>query len=607
MKKTRYVIATGIMVLGLLSLLIGTLIHKNATTEGQHMNSTNYDSFQPGDRVTVGYDFIVGAKDLGGGLHFAVFLDEDANVLATYAVKNYEAGAKEFLVSEEGVPYDQFTGKIFALTEKQADAVYPTANMFNKVLKEHNPDASIFVDEELRASIKYGIKLYSKTDARPFIYTGWALFTAGGVALLYMLLRLRFSREVTPAILSILVPVAGAIWWLVHARELGKFSFVRLFKGLRLLFLNYTVMEPSYQCMMLLLLLSLVVLAILYPFCRRKRKRRKLWAISCGIPCLMAAVYAIANFVRGKNECTNERHIVFLVTALLILLWGLAIARTKRFKLCTAYLVVILLVAYTVNAVYIYTHVWSIYVANHTRDGWEKSFEKTIDDLSKAYILRDWKEIDFEALKEKYLPIVREAQEAQDKAGFIVALYELKYDLADGHVMVDAKDNKAWTEAIDRIAGNDYGLSMFRDKDGNFVAVMVEEQSEAESSGIKNGTIITKWDGVPVEEAAASVRCVYHKSFAYAESEWLMQPLFLAGKGGDKIKVTYLNDKGVEYNISLKKIGSYRERLDRAIDLIYREAETQQAVNYSTRMLNDHIGYLRITESQYDKNSTIAT
>ena len=80
---------------------------------------------------------------------------------------------------------------------------------------------------------------------------------------------------------------------------------------------------------------------------------------------------------------------------------------------------------------------------------------KMLDDLSENYISRDWKEIDFEELKAKYLPEVRMAQQNGDKAAMLVVLYELKYELADGHVFVGANDNIVKTEALDRLAGND--------------------------------------------------------------------------------------------------------------------------------------------------------
>ena len=81
--------------------------------------------------------------------------------------------------------------------------------------------------------------------------------------------------------------------------------------------------------------------------------------------------------------------------------------------------------------------------------------------------------------------------------------------------------------------------------------------------------------------------------------------MFLAGKGSDTVEVSFLDEKGVEQTVCLEKRGSYRGRLEDMISRIYREEDWQKAENYSTAMLNDHIGYLRITEEHHRDDSTL--
>ena len=83
---------------------------------------------------------------------------------------------------------------------------------------------------------------------------------------------------------------------------------------------------------------------------------------------------------------------------------------------------------------------------------------------------------------------------------------------------------------------------MFKDEEGSFLAVMVDEESEAYGYGITDGTVITKWDGKALDEAAEEVKCIYSRSFAYIENEELFKPVFLAGRGGDTVQVSFLDE-----------------------------------------------------------------
>ena len=602
--KKRFFGVSIIIILGIICLIAGSLAKKNALTKWPLMDHENHDSFQPGDKVTLGYDFIAGSKELDQGLHFGVLMDDDLNTYECFAIENYSAGAGVKLYSDEGVEYYEFSARIYDLSEKEKEIIFPIANKYSNILLEQNPGASIAVEDELKASLKHGIRIYSLNDAKPFLIAGIVMLGVGGVMLLFMLLRLKFSATQAALIITALIPFAIAGVWIRYSEDLGSFSFVRLYKAVRLLVLDYSFTEIAYRFMLLFLLISIVVLMILHQLL--KKKHMKLWMIMCFLPLIVSALYIFGNYVIGNDNCTNQRHTVFGVIAVLIVIWGIVTRLSNHYKLTTAYLWGIVFIALTFNGIYLYTNYYKIYIGNYTHYDWESGFVKMLDDLSENYISRDWKEIDFEELKAKYLPEVRMAQQNGDKAAMLVVLYELKYELADGHVFVGAKDNIAKTEALDRLAGNDYGFAMFKDEEGSFLAVMVDEESEAYGYGITDGTVITKWDGKALDEAAEEVKCIYSRSFAYIENEELFKPVFLAGRGGDTVQVSFLDENGAEHSVSLAKMGSYRVRLDEAIDRIYSEKETQEAENYETQLLNEYIGYMRFTEFQYKKESTAA-
>ena len=238
--------------------------------------------------------------------------------------------------------------------------------------------------------------------------------------------------------------------------------------------------------------------------------------------------------------------------------------------------------------------------------GWTEAFEKTIDYLEKEYILNEWKEMDYDRIREELIPKVREAEKNNDEVAYVIALYELKYEFHDGHVTVRG-DMAGRNAAMARLAGNDYGFAMFRAKTGEVVAILVDEESEAFRKGIHNGTVIIGWDDIPIDEACASVKCIDREhSFQTAENIYIGQPIFLAGQGKDEIRVSFLNDDQEEISTVLTACGEYIHRRTKALEILVGD-RVISSDNYSLSMMDRHIGYLRIWEEEYSQNPFFIT
>ncbi len=300
---------------------------------------------------------------------------------------------------------------------------------------------------------------------------------------------------------------------------------------IKYIYLLFRMMESSFQAITVFILSSLMALTVLHHFMKARWER--VWCALCAVPLLTFLVFYYHNRIIGMPELTLQRYAALGVASLLIFLWGIVIFLKRSYKAYSILTYVFSIGRIILGIIFVAVCVTYVYVGNHSHDSWEKSFAKTIDDLGTAYVLRDWKELDLEALKEKYLPMVREAEKNQDKVAMLMALYELRYDLYDGHVRVRTTNSSANQEGIQKLAGNDYGFSLFRDKEGEYLAILVEEGCEASQLGIQNGTVITKWDGIPTGEAASAVKCIDARyAFSYVENERIFQPIFLAGHGG---------------------------------------------------------------------------
>ena len=362
-------------------------------------------------------------------------------------------------------------------------------------------------------------------------------------------------------------------------------------------------MDSAMQFMYVFLLCSLIVIPVLHRFLK---KHVKIWSLICVIPLAVYIIFLCKEHYVGNSELTIQRFAAFGLVALFFALYGLAIFLKRSFVAYTIIMVVTNMVLLLLNVIVI----WAVYlrpnVANYSALGWTDSFEKTIDYLEEEYILNEWKEIDYDRIREELIPKVREAEQNHDELAYVAALYELKYEFHDGHVTV--RGNMAGRNAaIAMMAGNDYGFSMFRAKTGEVVAILVDEGSEAYKNGIHNGTIIAKWDDVPIDEACAGVKCIDREHpFQTTENIYIGQPIFLAGQGGDKLKVTFISDDNKETSVTLSPCGEYVNRRTQALEILFDDNVISRD-NYSLAMLNDHVGYLRIWEEEYSQDPFFIT
>lgn len=354
-------------------------------------------------------------------------------------------------------------------------------------------------------------------------------------------------------------------------------------------------MDITMQFMYIFLPSAIVILFILHHFLK---EHRKIWAGLTLIPLTVYLIYMSQVYYKGDSELTIERYSIFGVISLFIALWGLAVLLKRSFVAYGVIISVFSVVLLFIEIVLIWAVLLRPNVGNYSKLGWTDSLNCAIDYMEQEYVLNDWKQIDYGMLREKYIPRMQEIEERGDENAYIYLLYEFTNEFHDGHVSVRG-DFSTRSTVMSQFAGNDFGLSMFRCSTGEVIAVLVDSESSCIEYGIHDGTVITKWDGIPVDKAAEKVLCLDASyEFKTWENIHIAQPIFLAGQGGDEVEVTFINDAGDEKTVTLTAKGDYFNRRTAALDIIY-DSNVIQGENYSNRIINENIGYIRINEEEY--------
>ena len=336
------------------------------------------------------------------------------------------------------------------------------------------------------------------------------------------------------------------------------------------------------------LLALVMVLQCVFLMVFHKKINTTLWRVLCIVPLLLCVIHGIKyNFGKSWIYMLKWFGPMYL-TALLMALWQFAEGRVILCRVAAG----VVLLASIINFVYIPTgNASKTHLHCYTYQSWTNSFIKTVRTMEQEYPISDWKGIDYDALLEEFVPRIQAAEREQDKVALGAALYDFSNRFYDGHVSLNLVDMNLAAEINNQIIGNDYGLSLISLDTGEVVAVAVEPGSAAEASGIHAGTVVTHWNGVPVQEAKYSF--VLPILPPVAENEEPTRTMLLAGQGGETVMVTFLADDGQSKTIQLNRIGDYKARWNEAFNKF---CHYEQEKNFSYKMISDACGYLRIKD-----------
>lgn len=337
----------------------------------------------------------------------------------------------------------------------------------------------------------------------------------------------------------------------------------------------------------------MLVLAVLHHKWKGDSRKIRLWRVLCFLPAVIAAVHALI-YLRGFPLFIMGFFPLYAVA--LFALLPIPFAKRKigyKITAVLAGLVTCVMGFYYINMAPDYF--------NHTKQSYTESFHSLVQDMDEHYVLKEWKEVDFAALEAKYMPMVTEAEQEQDEEKFADAVMMFCSELHDGHVPVVTDDK-------DRIKGcisytvsykpREYGLAMVQLDNGDVIAVCTG--ADVQKLGIKDGTVITKWDGKDILKACAEE--VPNLGMSVKENAERIAAIVLSGVGGDTVEVSFLDDNGTEQTATLKDLGDSHTQLEafrlfRHFEKLGAEDEFESLMNenFSTKMLDDKCGYLRIT------------
>ena len=185
---------------------------------------------------------------------------------------------------------------------------------------------------------------------------------------------------------------------------------------------------------------------------------------------------------------------------------------------------------------------------------WADAFAAAHEKFSKEYAFGEWKAVDWQGLREKYLPRIARAQAAGDEKAYYLALHEYLFSVPDGHLSLNAKDPSVPMALGKELTGGGFGLAVAELDDGRVVVAGIVPGSQAAEAGIAAGAEVISWGGLPAEAAigGVDVGALPYKMLTKAiggENPWATEEnhrlerckLLTRGSVGAKVTIEYRN------------------------------------------------------------------
>lgn len=235
--------------------------------------------------------------------------------------------------------------------------------------------------------------------------------------------------------------------------------------------------------------------------------------------------------------------------------------------------------------------------------GYVDAFTEFHEDMKAHYALQRWKETDFDAKYEEYIGLFEEAEQNHDKKAYTVAMLSYLASYQDGHVQMwdmyeyfGLGSTRNIQNAYAEIYKNYYGMTLIQLDSGEYVAANVEKDSSADKAGIKNGTVVTKWNGTDIAEQLEQMKYIIPVNcFMFADSENIerFKPFCLSCMGEEQMEIEFLDKQGNSRKVTLDSMGNGYPYLYRTVGLfLQKEKPKEEDLYYCT--LEKGVGYLQV-------------
>ncbi len=315
------------------------------------------------------------------------------------------------------------------------------------------------------------------------------------------------------------------------------------------------------------------------------KKNNKVLIVLNLIPIIIGIVHFIMFATKGNIKISLSYYDTLYMLTFCFAFILLFIKQKKVYKLLTILLLPISLITFFLIGVNI-TRYYTVH--NFTRLSYTDSFKKMVSTLKKEYVLNDYREIDYDELEKKYLPLIEEAEKNKDKKLYYETIFKFMDNFKDGHMGANCLTTSCQEAMKEYGINNYYGFDTVLLDNNKLVAIKVDKESDAYKKGLRDYFEITKRDDKDILKYLDDY--YYHTNGEPVEyNEKLLNSTKIFYRGDDKTTITYIDEKNKTKTIEIESFDKTSTCFINTL-LAYKELD-----NYTSAMLTDDIGYLNLS------------
>jgi len=224
-------------------------------------------------------------------------------------------------------------------------------------------------------------------------------------------------------------------------------------------------------------------------------------------------------------------------------------------------------------------------VSDYSGLGYREAFDALFEQMERDYPFTEEKDIDWDALYERFAPRVARARSEED---FYRAVRDFTWSVPDGHIGVSGD---VAGDVFFKERGGGFGLVLAELSDGRVIATDVLSGAPADEAGIEVGAEVLEWDGLPVGRAIDQVQ-PYFGPYSTEHHKRLEQVAFLTRVPPfERVTVTFQNPGGAPETVDMTAEVEY-DSLFLALPYL---AEDEMSLPLEGRVLDGSgLGYIKV-------------
>jgi C-terminal processing protease CtpA/Prc len=231
-------------------------------------------------------------------------------------------------------------------------------------------------------------------------------------------------------------------------------------------------------------------------------------------------------------------------------------------------------------------------VNDYSKMSYSDAFEALFDKASREYPFTTEKNIDWQALHDKFAPVVSNARNDQD---FYRAIRDFLISIPDGHVGVSFDPQVVFEDY-----GGGFGLVISQLSDQRVIVTNVLTDTPAAQAGIQVGAEIITWDGKPVSEAIDAVTPLFGP-YSTESARHLGQVVFLTHVPPQtRVQVSFQNPGAAQpEDVTMQAVNEY----DSLFAALNTSSSDELALPVEAKVLDDSgFAYIRVSTFLEDDN-----